>query len=396
MELSLAQTDDAYRRELETDVLDCHSLDDGWAVELAETIFYPEGGGQPADRGTIGDIEVRDVQRTDAGRILHLTDEPVEEGDVSIAIDEARRFDHMQQHTAQHLITAIADDEMGWPTVSFRLGSEDSTIDLDATGLDDSDLERLQARVNAEIRNARPVDFRFVDESSYRNLETRSETLPDAGLDDVRIVEIEGLDRDACGGTHVANTTELQAVAWTDLEETRGRTRLHYLAGGRVLDRLEGCLERESALDELLSCGRDDHLAAVESTLETARAAERRADRMQEELAEVLGARLADADTSVAELHRDEPDFDFLNAIARAAESRDSSQTILLTASEPGEARRGIFLVSGPESVVDDAGDEVAEILEGRGGGPPGMYQGKADDVTRRDEAIERLRDVVS
>ncbi len=396
MELSLAQTRDPHRCELETDVLACRPLDDGYAVELAETLFYPEGGGQPADRGSIGDASVHDVQRDEQGHIVHVTDEAIDEGEVAIALDWSRRFAHMQQHTAQHLITAIAEDELGWPTTSFRIGSEDATIALEVDSIDDARLADLQRRVNAAIREAHPVQFRFVDTSTYQDLSTRSKTLPDTLVDDIRIVEIEGLDRDACGGTHVTNTAELQAVTFTEAQSTRGLTRLHYLAGVRLLKRFEGCLEREDALKAHLSCGRNEHVEATRQALEEARAADRRASRMQDELAELLGRQLADTSNSVATLDRDEPDFDFLNAIARAAEARAPEQVVLLTASEPGEAREGIFLVSGPEEVIDEAGDEVADLLEGRGGGPPGMYQGKAGNLSRREEAIERLRQAVA
>ena len=392
MELSLAQTDEPYRRELTTEVVDCRPADgEGYRVRLAETIFYPEGGGQPADFGRIDAAEVLDVQRGADGEILHRTDSEVASGTVELEIDWERRFDHMQQHTAQHLLTAVADDEFDLPTVSFHLGETYSSIALDTARVSDPVVRQIEQRVNAEIREARPVRFAFVSRDEYDEMEVRSRGLPDEHDGEVRVVEIDGIDRNTCGGTHVTNTAELQAIKVTGLERTRDRVRLEYLAGGRVLDRLGGCLEREEALNDLLSCGRDEHVDAVGRALEEAQTATNRVAAYQEELAELIGVDLARRGDGVLEAHRDDPDFRFLNAIARAAREAGEDPIVFLTATEPGITDEGIFVLNGPESLVAELGDEVAERLDGRGGGPPGRYQGKASKIGNRDDVIDFL-----
>lgn len=399
MEMSQAQTDSPYRRAIDTEVLETREVSDGGGrqVRLAETVFYAEGGGQPADTGTIDGAAVRDVQRDEEGRIWHLLaaeSAPPEEGaEVAVEIDWARRFDHMQQHTAQHLITAIADDEFELPTVSFHLGEDYSSIDLDVGRLSRKKLRALEHRVNEEIRAARPVGFRQVAPEEYDELDLRSRGLPDDHSGAVRLVEIEGLDLNTCGGTHVSNTAQLQSIKLIGAESTRERVRLSYLAGGRVLQRLGICLRREGELNEVLSCGPDEHVEAVERVMQDAQAAGQQLRGLREELAELLALRLADGSERVVELHRDEPDFEFLNAIARRTLEADveGEKVVFLTAAEPGEQRAGIFLVAGPGELVDEVGVGVAERLEGRGGGPPGIYQGKAERLDRREEVIKFL-----
>lgn len=392
MELSQAQTEDPFKRQMATRVVACDEAEDGrFAVRLDETLFYPEGGGQPADHGRIDGAEVRDVQRDEDGRIIHLVDRSISAGEVDVSVDWDRRFDHMQQHTAQHLITAIAADEFGMETVSFHLGEEYSSIDLDVVSISRPKLRRMEARVNEEIRRARPVRFRFVTRREYDEMEVRSRGLPDDHEGRVRIIEIDDIDRNTCGGTHVTNTAQLQMVALIGTEHTRDRVRLSYLAGGRLLDRMQGCLRREERFNELLSCGRDEHVEAVERTIDEAQEASNRVTSYQEELAERLGDQLYQSGERVLALHREETDFQFLNAIQRAATSEDDERVVFLTGAPPGGVEEGIFVLSGPEALVDEVGDEVAELLDGRGGGPPGRYQGKASSISQRDEVVQLL-----
>lgn len=393
MELSRAQTDDPHRCRTSATVEACEAAGDGeFEVRLSETVFYPEGGGQPADRGRIGEAEVRDVQRDEEGRIVHRVDSGLEVGEeAELEIDWRRRFDLMQQHTAQHLLTALADDEFDAPTVSFHLGDEYASIDLDVSSFSEPDLEELQAHANREIRRARPVEFRFVDRETYASMDVRSRGLPDEHAGEVRVVEIEGIDANTCGGTHVANLAELQAVALTGIESTRERIRLSYLAGGRVLRRLDGCLQREEALNGILSCGYDEHVSAVERTVEEAKETTNRVTRYQRELAEHLVADLAGREGPVVELHRRETDFQFLNDIARGVLEAAPERIVLLTGAEPLHADEGVFLIAGPEEWIDTHAEEVAEIVDGRGGGPPGIYQGRASRLDRRDAALEYI-----
>jgi len=147
---------DCYLTELETEVVSVGEEDGSPYVILADTLFYPEGGGQPADRGQLGGAEVWDVQKR-GEEIRHLVSHPVADGPVRLKLDWSRRWDHMQQHTGQHVLTAVALRDFGWRTMAFHLGAEWSDIELDVPSLDRNDLDRLEEAVAKEISAARPV-----------------------------------------------------------------------------------------------------------------------------------------------------------------------------------------------------------------------------------------------
>ncbi len=250
---------DARLRALDCVALSWSPLDDGrYAVILDDTVLYPEGGGQPADHGRINGVAVVDVQRGQSG-VVHTVLGPGAPGPVRVELDWARRFDHMQQHSAQHLLTALAADHLDRPTVAFHLGEETCTIDLLGPPLDEAARARLEDLANAEIRSARPLRVREVDAQTYDRLPVRSRGLPEGHTGPIRLVEIEGLDLNTCGGTHVAHTGELQVVALLRVEALKGGSRLHYLAGDRVRRRLAEALQREAALTALLTAPPDTH-----------------------------------------------------------------------------------------------------------------------------------------
>ncbi len=148
---------DPYLAELETEVVEVGEADGRpWAI-TADTVFYPEGGGQPADHGVMGAARVVDVHRRD-GRVVHLLTEPIHPGPIHQRLDWRRRFDHMQQHSAQHLLTAVADVWFGWPTTAFHLGDEVCDIELDVPSVEVPRLAELEEAVAREIREARPID----------------------------------------------------------------------------------------------------------------------------------------------------------------------------------------------------------------------------------------------
>ncbi|MEZ4463575.1 MAG: hypothetical protein R3F43_03415 [bacterium] len=196
----------------------------------------------------------------------------------------------------------------------------------------------------------------------------------------LRVVEIEGIDRNTCGGTHVANLAELQVVSFIGQENRQGVTRLHWLAGGRALAALAAATEREAALNGLLRCAPDDHAAAVARLLQQAKDKARDLKAQAADLAGFLGAQLAEG-PSPGVLHRPAGDLAFLNAVARAAHGRRPDLLLLLTARSEGNA--GTFLLAGPPGPVATLGPAIAAALEGTGGGRPGTFQGKAARLDR-------------
>jgi len=204
-------------------------------VVLDRSCFYPEGGGQPADKGIIGETEVTDVQNVD-GEIRHYTARALEKGDYTATIDWQRRFDHMQQHTGQHLLSAVFEDEFGMVTKSFHLGTERVSIDLDIQKISAEQLREVERQVNHLITRHHPIETEWVTQEQAGRMALRKQP---AVMGDVRLVKIAGIDINACGGTHLGNTAELGLVKIIRTEKAKTATRVYFLCGQRALDHFD-------------------------------------------------------------------------------------------------------------------------------------------------------------
>src|SRR6267378_3375782 len=339
---------DSYLRSFRARVLEVRELDGQPAAILDRTAFYPEGGGQPGDRGTLGGVKVLDTQER-GGAVLHVLAQALQPGEVAAEIDWARRFDHMQQHHGQHLLSA-AFEKLGAPTVSFHLGERTCTIDLDAPTAK-VDGARAEAIANESIWRDLPVVARDFTGEERARLPLRKEPVKGD-----RVVLVDGVDASPCGGTHPARTGEVGSVAvlktqkWGD-----GRSRVEFVCGGRLVRLL-----REAS----------DILAAA-------------ADALLEELAQLEAARLkAQGSPVVAKLGRGAA---FARAVAQAIAQEGG--TALLAAVEDGRAHlvfaraKGV-LGPGMGALLKDA----LGVLGGKGGGGPDFAQGsgapeKVDDA---------------
>ena len=370
--------EDAYAESGWSNVESCTAVgDDRYVLIVDRSVLYPGGGGQPSDRGSIGGAAVLDVQKDTSGAIRITTDAPVACGRVPVQVAMARRYDHMQNHSAQHLITAVAQDHFSRSTVSFHLGAQSCSIDLDGP-LGRADLQALEARVNEEIRRNHPITHRLVSLEDYAQLNVRSRGLPAGHTGDVRLVEIAGIDITTCGGTHVARLGEVQMVHLTGTEKVRGGVRLSYLAGGRVLARLREGTHRQDTLNRALKCGPSEHLAAVQRLLDDAKTGARLRRQVLAELGQELGAAVpGTTPTRAVHLHRPEADLSLLKSIADAARAAGHTGPLLLTGGESS----GVFLVDGHAELVARAGPRVAQAVRGRGGGHGSRFQGKAEAV---------------
>ena len=381
--------EDTYRTTVTATVEECHQDADGYRVILAQTVLYPEGGGQPADTGRVAGLTVRKFYRREDGALVHLLDRPVA-GEVKVMLDWPRRYDHMQQHSAQHLLTAVAQDRFGLATTAFHLGARRSDIELDCPTLSDDIRQALETAVNASIRENRTVKIRWQAPSDFSSSAVRSRGLPPDHSGRIRLVEIEGLDLNTCGGTHVAATGEIQMLKLLSSEHLRGGTRLFFVAGERVRNLLDAGLEREQALTRLLSCGPPEHTAAAERLLAENRQAHQQLKAARQELSTLLGRHLATR-TAVASLHRPEADMPFLIGVGREFQKHAPQGWALLT----GGGTQGVFVVVGPPDRLKSRAEALARLLGGRGGGRGGLYQGKADALEQRAAALAELQEEV-
>lgn len=356
-------------------------------ADLDDSVLYPEGGGQPGDRGWIGSVAVIDVKRHD-GAMRHYLEAPVEPGACKVVLDWPRRFDHMQQHTAQHLLTAIAEDRFGWRTTAFHLGESVSDVELDVPTLEASELADLEEAVAAEIRAARHVGTRRVALQEFEKLNVRTRGLPAGHKGTIRLVEIEEVDLNTCGGTHVRSTAELETLKIISTEPMRGGTRVHFIAGTRVRRRLGEEIQRSSELRALLGVPDADLPAAVQSRLEQVQELIHREKSLREELIEMSAEALSHRPGDLVNLHLKTAEPGFLQQLARQFTHRAPGKAALLTG---GTDSDGFFVVVAGDQVncdVQSLGRQVAMLLHGRGGGTGKLFQGRATRLFKRKEAL--------
>ena len=383
---------DCYLTELATLVVDTGEENGRPYAVLEDTILYPEGGGQPADHGLLGETEIFDVQKT-GKEIRHYVSHAVERGPARLELDWQRRWDHMQQHTAQHVLTAVALQLFDWRTTAFHLGPTASDIELDVPKIETRDLARLESAVADEIRAARPIAYRSAEVADFERLGVRSRRLPEGFSGTVRLVGIEGLDLNKCGGTHVRTTAEIGTLCLLGTEPMRSGARLFFVAGDRVRTRMADHEERNWRLRSLLDTGDDELAEVVELRLAREKELARTTRLLSEELAESAASMLAATAEATVEAHWQNRDMAFLQRVARRLAEDAPDKRTLLTSGNDGDA---VFVViAGEASGVDpaDVGTRIAEVLGGRGGGRSPIFQGKAGSLARRDDALALLRD---
>lgn len=246
--------------QFETKVTDARTDKRGTWVALETTQFYAEGGGQPPDTGTLADLPVLDVQRVD-DVVWHLLEQALEPGMVVTGVvEEAMRRDHSIQHTAQHVLTALLEDEYGIRTLSFGIGPEESSLEIETDAFDWTQIESLERNVQRIIFENRPVlthelPSEEVESDRLRKATERTGT--------VRIVEIDGLDYNACGGTHVETTGQLGVVHVTSMKKVRGHVRLTYVAGLRALASIHSSRNALRTIHQTLSTTNETVAARV-------------------------------------------------------------------------------------------------------------------------------------
>ena len=258
---------DAYLKSFSSPV--AGFADGGKRVYLEQTAFYPTSGGQPNDLGKLGGIDVVDVV-DEEDRIAHLLAEPISADSTTGTVDWTRRYDYMQQHTGQHLLSAVLADLFGAATVSVHFGAESATLDLETGALSAQQVQKAELRANEVISENRPVTVGFQDAATATGLRKASDR-----TGDLRVVTIADLDRSACGGTHVRSTGEIGGLLIRKVERAKKQVRLEFLCGTRAIRRARTDFDLltavaaggSAALDEVpaLVSGLRDQLKAAQS-----------------------------------------------------------------------------------------------------------------------------------
>lgn len=377
---------DAYLTSFSSTVVDRN--EDGTRVYLKETAFYPTSGGQLHDLGKLGGVDIVDV--VDEGeRIAHVLAAPLaSDGPVAATIDWTRRFDHMQQHTGQHLLSAVFEDLFGFKTISVHFGPDYSTLDLDTESVSRKQLVAAEARANAIVGEARPVAVTFEDATTATGLRKASDR---EGT--LRVVSIDGIDRSACGGTHVRSTGEIGVVLVRAVEKIRKATRVEFVCGTRAVARARRDYEALTQIATSLSASLDDAAALVGAQAERLKEGDNARKKLEKELAVFHARQRYDAatpdDRGVRTLViRDAATMDDLRALAQAAFSFPSVVVVGALTNPPS-----VLLATSEDSGVD-AGKLLKERLSalgGRGGGSPRLAQGSVPDAPAVETLVSQL-----
>lgn len=364
------------------------AAEDGRRIYLDRSAFYPASGGQPSDRGTLAGIDVLDVIDED-DRVAHILAAPLSAQTVEGIVDRTRRHDHMQQHTGQHLLSAVLEELYSIPTLSFHMGAEVSDIEIGAPTLTPDQINAIEARVNEVVALNRPVTVEFEDAATVQGLRKPSDR---PGI--LRIVTIESMDRSACGGTHVSHTSAIGPVLLRKLDKVRGNVRLEFVCGARALRAARRDYERLNDIARTLSAAPEETPALVAALQSKAATIEKANRKLATELASLQGRQLYEAAipdaTGLRRHRRNEPVLgDEVRALAQGFTA--GSRSIFLAISEPA---RAVLLAASKDSGVN-AGDLLKQCLQaagGRGGGNPQLAQGSVSTP----EALATLTELLN
>ncbi|WP_328701144.1 alanyl-tRNA editing protein [Aquibacillus kalidii] len=241
---------DPYQQSFEAEIVEQNEDEFGYYVVLDQTAFYPTGGGQPNDLGILGDVHIVNVEEV-GGQLRHYIENYLPEKDrITGEIDWNRRFDHMQQHAGQHLLSAAFEELLSYKTVSFHLGQDTCTIDLDIESLTKAEAQLIEKKVNDIILENRPIETRWVSEQELEQYQLRKKLTV---KENIRLVIIPDFDYNGCGGTHPSSTGQVASLKVLDWEKQKGQVRVRFVCGNRVLQQLETKHQITIQLTQLLN-----------------------------------------------------------------------------------------------------------------------------------------------
>lgn len=357
-------------------------------IVLDNTAFYPTGGGQPHDTGWINDLEILDVEKVD-GEIRHYTNANVTNlnGTVQGKLNWARRFDHMQQHTGQHILTAAFVELFDIATTSFHLGSETVTIDLQTANVTDKQLAAAEKRANDIILENRTIETKWITKDELTDYNLRKDVSVD---EDIRLVIIPDYDYNGCGGTHPTSTGQVSLLKILATEKMKGQVRIHFVCGKRVLTELT---MRKAVLSDVarqLSVPEIEAADALRKILSTAKTTEKALAAAQDELLQFEAQALATNDLAAAVFEN--RSIQQLQKLARFITEANANVTVLLVADNEDKlqfvAARGANITRS----MKEFSTHALPLINGKGGGNDVLVQGGGEKLITADMLLEQMK----
>jgi len=357
------------------------------AVILDRTAFYPEGGGQSCDLGNLNGVEVLNVVE-EGDHIIHVLKNPVGGDLVHGAVDRSRRFDRMQQHSGQHILSQAFTEILKGATLSFHIGDEVSTLEIGIPKIADADLDRVEARANAVVFENGKVKTYLVPEDQIGTVPLRKPPKKgEAGM--IRVVEVEGFDHSACGGTHVRRTGEIGMIKIVKWDRIRGNLRFEFVCGGRALRNFQEKTRTVRHAASAFSVAEGDVPAAIDKVQAELKGLKKKSRRLEERVAAFeAGLMVREAAGKVIrsvfeDRSPEEARFLALNIIKQG-------EFVVLFAA-PGEGRSHIIIAASEELGFDSRTviPTIAGVLEARGGGSPSLVELVTTEVDRVSSALD-------
>jgi alanyl-tRNA synthetase len=377
---------DAYIREIDAEVLDVIPLKSKFGIVLDRTLFYAESGGQPGDQGWLNEIPVEDVQKKD-DKILHITSQNIPRGiKVHLKLDWARRFEYMQIHTAQHIISATFMDLLELDTGSIHFGTESLFLDVKVKNLNADDIQKIEDRSNAIVMENHPLHFHwFSNPQDLTHLPLRSPppTIDTTKGERIRIVEVENLDYTPCGGVHVRSTGELgiiKIIKWTAMKDM---TRVEFVCGIRALNLIQYWQKTLQDVNELFPGRGKDLVEALQKHIENSKQMKDVNLKLWDQVLEIDAIQLKKNAISIKAWHLithifDDNDIhnnvDVMKRLANIIIQNEKTIIILVTKG----VKVNVLIARSPDVSVnmDQLLKKTISKLNGKGGGKPEFAQG--------------------
>ena len=381
---------DSMMQEFSADVV-CTGTDAiGDYVVLSNTAFYPTGGGQPHDTGWIDNLEVSNVEKVDE-EIRHYINGNVEgiTGTVTGKLDWARRFDHMQQHTGQHILTAAFVELFGYQTVSFHLGGELVAIDLNTTEVTAEQLAAAEKRANDIILENRPIETKWVTKEELAQYNLRKDVTVD---DDIRLVIIPDYDYNGCGGTHPTSTGQVQMIKIMETEKMKSNIRVHFVCGDRVRAQLA---MRKSVLTDVarqLSVPEREAGFALAKIMQTTKQTEKALSEARDTLLAYEAKDLAgQGEIVISEVYENRT-IQELQKLARFIITANPQVVALLVANNTDKLQ--FVAARGADVTVSmkEVSGKVLPLINGKGGGNDALVQGGGEKALSSKDLLEEMK----
>ncbi|MFD2445601.1 DHHA1 domain-containing protein [Bacillus sp. CGMCC 1.16607] len=384
---------DSYIQTFSTNLIKQSKDEDGhWYVIIEKTAFYPTGGGQPFDQGTINEHKVLNVEEVD-GEIRHYLEQPLPESmeQLNGQIDWERRFDHMQQHAGQHILSAAFEELFGYSTVGFHLGNEVLTIDLDTETFSEKEALDAEKLANQIILESRPIETKWVSLEEVSDYPLRKQL---SVSENIRLVIIPEFDYNGCGGTHPNSTGEVGMIKILDWSRQSKKTRIQFVCGNRVWHQLHRKQHIILELSKLLNSPEEGMVQSLNRLLDQVKSVDKRSDELSKMILQYEAKELQEnstMDNGIALITKVFQDRSMkeMQMLARMIVT-EAKDVIVLLISE-NESQLQVVAARG-EALKVSMKDLLASLLpsiNGKGGGNDSFAQGGGEGIISGQQLLE-------